>query len=166
MRRLSILLVALAISACADSTRPGEPSLAPRAAERIDPRVPVPDTSGSLPGSAAMQAQLNGLLANVRAAQGTADAAIAAAESAASRAGARPGEGWVQAQQLLSAAVAARYPVTRGLSEIDALAARAVREQGGLVPADLAAVREAAEAAAAIDRRQADRIAGVEARLR
>jgi len=166
MRRFLTLLLPIILSACAGSPRPGEPSLAPRAAERIDPRVPVPDTSGNLPASAELQAQLGGLLASVRAAQSASDAAIAAAEAAANRAGARLSEGWVQAQQQLSAAIAARNPVTRGLSDIDATVSRAVQQQGGLVPADLADVRSAAEEAATIDRRQAERIEAVEARLR
>jgi len=166
MRRLFTLSLALALSACAGKPRPGEPSLAPRAAERVDPRVPVSDTSGELPPSAQIQAELSRLLTSVRSVQGSADAAIAAAESAAGRAGPRQSEGWVQAQQLLSAAIAARYPVTRSLSDIDALAARAVQQQGGLVPADLANVRAASDAAAAIDRRQAERIDAVQARLR
>ena len=119
-----------------------------------------------LPPSEELHARLAGLLANIRGAQGSADGAIAAAEAAASRAGARASEGWMQAQQSLSAAIAARYPITRSLGDLDALAATAVQQQGGLVPADLAQLRQAVDAAAAIDRRQAERIDAIQARLR
>ncbi|MCW3796779.1 hypothetical protein OMW55_03025 [Sphingomonas sp. BN140010] len=166
MRSLAPLLLTLVLGACAGRQQPDEPSLAPRAAERIDPRVPVPDTSIELPASVDVRARLDRLLADVRNAQGGADAAISAAESAAARAGARSGEAWVQAQQLLSAAIAARYPITRALGDVDALATDAVQQRGGLVPADLANVRAAAAQAAAIDERQAERIAAVQARLR
>lgn len=165
MRRPLSLLPLFLLGACAGGDRPGEPSLAPRAAEAIDPRLPVPDTSGELPANAALAARLQSLLAEAQAAQGGADAAIAAAERAAAGAGPRQSESWIAAQQLLSAAVAARYPVVRALGDMDALVARAVQEGGGLVPADLQAVRAAASAVAAIDSRQAARIAAVQARL-
>jgi hypothetical protein len=158
-------LLTLFVSACA-SNAVAEPSLAPRAAESVDPRVPVPDTSGELPASADVQAQLDRLLGDARNAQGSADAAITQAEAAAARAGAPQGESWIAAQQLLSAAVAARYPVTRALGDVDALVAGSVQRNGGLVPADLTNVQQAAEAVAAIDRRQAERIDAVQARLR
>jgi hypothetical protein len=166
MQRAFPIIAVLLLSACAAGTQPGEPSLSPRAAERIDPRLPVPDTSVELPASADLQAQLSRLLGQAQNAQGSADAGIAQAEAAAARAGPRQSEGWIAAQQLLSAAIAARYPVTRALGDIDALVARSVQQNGGLVPADLANVQQAAEAAVAIDRRQAERIDAVQARLR
>jgi hypothetical protein len=160
MRGTSLLLIMAGLAAC--STPGDEPSLAPRAAERIDPRVPVPDTSGSLPANASLIAQLDRLVAAARGAQGEADRAIAAAEAAAGRAGPRQGESWIAAQQLLSAAIAARYPVTRTLGDIDALSSRYVNE---LVPADLANVTAAASEVSAIDRRQAERIDAIQRRL-
>jgi len=166
MHRALTIAAALLLSACAGGGQPREPSLAPRAAERIDPRLAVPDTSSELPASAELSADLNRLLRDVRAAQGAADAAITRAELAAAQAGARQSESWIVAQQLLSAAIAARYPVTRALGDIDALVAYSVQRNGGLAPADLANAREASEAAAAIDRRQAERVDAVQARLR
>lgn len=160
MRHAPLLLVIAALAGC--STPGDEPSLAPRAAERIDPRVPIPDTSGSLPASASLAAQLERLVSQARAAQGAADRAIAAAEASASRAGPRQSESWIAAQQLVSAAIAARYPVTRTLGDIDALTSRSVN---ALVPADLANVTAAANEVTAIDRRQAERIAGIQRRL-
>ena len=166
MRRIVFLAAVAALSACAGGDRSDEPSLAPRPAERIDPRVSVPDTSGELPANTELKQQLNQLLAAVRRSQPAADAAISAAEGAAARAGPPQSEGWVLAQQRLSVAIAAREPVTRALSDIDALVSRAVQQQGGLAPADLANVREASNIAAAIDRPQAARIDAVQGRLR
>lgn len=160
MRGLLLLLPLAGLAAC--STPRDEPSLAPRAAERIDPRVPIPDTSGSLPASASLQAQLARLVASARGAQGAADRAIAAAEAGAGRAGPRQSESWIAAEQLLSAAIAAREPVTRALGDIDALTSRSVNQ---LVPADLANVTAAAGEVTAIDQRQAERIAAIQRRL-
>jgi hypothetical protein len=53
----------------------------------------------------------------------------------------------------------------RALAEIDALGAGRLQAQGGLAPADLAAVQSAAAAAGAIDRRQAERIAAMQRRV-
>lgn len=160
MRGLLLLLPLAALAAC--STPGDEPSLAPRAGERIDPRVPVNDTSGSLPASASLSAELQRLVASARGAQGEADRAIAAAEAGAARAGPPRSESWIAAEQLLSAAIAARGPVTRALGDIDALTSRRVND---LVPADLANVAAAAEQVGAVDARQAERIAAIQRRL-
>lgn len=160
MRRKGLLFLIAGLAAC--STPGDEPSLAPRAAERIDPRVPIPDTSASLPANASLSAQLERLVNQARAAQGTADRAIAAAEASASRAGPRQSESWIAAEQLLSAAITERYPVTRALGDIDALTSRSINS---LVPADLANVMAAAREVTAIDIRQAERIAAIQRRL-
>ena len=86
--------------------------------------------------------------------------------SPASAAGASHSESWISAQQALSAAMEARGPTTRALGDIDGLAATALATKGGMSAADLAAIRSAAERAAEVDRRQADRIKALEARLR
>lgn len=160
MRRRGLLLIIVGLAAC--STPGDEPSLAPRAAERIDPRVPIADTSGSLPASSAIAAQLERLVATARGAQGDAERAITAAEASAARAGPRQSESWIAAEQLVSAAIAARYPVTKALGDIDALTSRSVNQ---LVPADLANVTRAANEVSAIDRRQAERLHAVQQRL-
>ncbi|WP_114226527.1 MULTISPECIES: hypothetical protein [Sphingomonas] len=160
MRSLGLLLLIAGLGAC--STPGDEPSLAPRAAELIDPRVPIPDTSGSLPASGSLSTQLRSLVARARSAQGAADRAIAAAEASASRAGPRQSESWIAAQQLLSAAITARSPVTTALGDIDALTSRSVNQ---LVPTDLKNVAAAAAEVTAIDTRQAERIEAMQRRL-
>ena len=163
-RALFLPLLAL-LSACASDPAGEQPSLAPRAAETIDPRLPVPDTSGQLPASPELRAVAEGLLAVARGGTDEFNRRALAAEQAASAAGSRDSDSWIAAQQLLSAAVAARYPVTSALGDIDELAARAVRDRGGLVPADLANVRAIADQIAAIDAAQAARIAAIQAQL-
>ena len=159
-------ILALLLLPAACSTPATGPSLAPRAAEAIDPRLPVPDTSGDLPASAELRARAEALLAQARGGVGPFAQAASAAEAAAASAGGRESDSWTRAQQLLSAAVAARYPVTRALGDIDQLVASAVASQGGLVPADLANVRRIAAEIAAIDAAQAARIDALQARLR
>ena len=97
------------------------------------------------------------------------DGAFAAASAEARRlaaaAGAAQSESWVVAQQAVSAAVAARAPTTRALGDIDAIAASALARQGSIAPADLRAIEEAAAEVGAIDRRQAQTIDALQARL-
>jgi hypothetical protein len=157
------LLILLLPAAC--STPATGPSLAPRAAEAIDPRLPIADTSGSLPASAGLRARAEALLAQARAGAGAFERAAAAAEGAAVGAGGRESDSWTRAQQLLSAAVAERDAVTRALGDIDQIIAVSVKGQGGLVPADLVNVQEIATEIAAIDAAQAARIDPLQARL-
>jgi hypothetical protein len=87
------------------------------------------------------------------------------AERLAAAAGAPQGDRWVAAQEALSAAVAARRPVSEALSEIDAIGANALQTQGGLAPNDLAAIQQAAATVGGLDRRQAERVQAVQQRL-
>ena len=141
------------------------PSLAPRAAESLDPRLPVADTSASVPGDPVLAGQLSGLVGTARAAAGRFDAAIARAEQLAAAVDPRQSDSWVAAQQALSAAVAERYPVTRALADIDALAAARVAANRPLSLADQQQVRAAAAEVGALDARQAARVEAVQRRL-
>ena len=83
----------------------------------------------------------------------------------ADAAGSSQSESWVLAQQAVSAAVAARAPTTRALGDIDEIAATELARRGGIAPANLAAIEAAAAEVGAIDRRQAEAIDDLEARL-
>jgi hypothetical protein len=87
------------------------------------------------------------------------------ARALAEAAGAPQSEGWIAAQEGLSAAVAARAPTANALGAIDALGATTLQTQGGLAPNDLAAIQDAATQVGAIDRRQAETIAAIQRRL-
>ena len=141
------------------------PSLAPRAAEAIDPRVPVENPVQSGPVEPALAAHLGALLDQVQAGNAAFNDAAAAAERAALAAGPPGTESWIAAQQALSVAQSARGPTTQALSDIDGLAATALATKGGMSAADLDAIRSAAARASEVDRAQADRIKGLEARL-
>jgi hypothetical protein len=56
MRLAPALLVAVLLAGCASNLTP--PSLAPRAAEKIDPRIPVVDNSAALLADPALVAEL------------------------------------------------------------------------------------------------------------
>ena len=163
MSKLPIIAATLLLAACAAPR--GYPSLAPRSAEAIDPRLPVVSTSVARPVDAALSARLGEMVRSARNGDGAFDAAAGEARLLAAAAGAPRTEGWIAAQQALSAAVAARAPTARALGDIDALAASAVARQGGIAPADLAAIEEAAAEVGGIDRRQAQAIDALQARL-
>jgi hypothetical protein len=152
--RLALSSVLVPLAAC---TAPGgpSPSLAPRAAEAIDPRLPVIVQTKPGPADPVLAGRIATLLAQARQGDAAFRAAAAEAERLAAVAGAPQSESWVLAQQALSAAVAARQLTTRALGDVDALASTAIAGRGGLAPADLAAIETAAGQVAAIDRRQA-----------
>ena len=163
MRRLA-LLSSLALSACIAPGGP-YPSLQPRAAEAIDPRVPPVRPINDRPVTASLAAQLSALVEQARSGSGAFDAAASEAERLAAAAGAPQSEGWIAAQEALTAAIAARKPTATALGDIDALAAAALQRQGGFAPSDLSAIEIAQAEVAALDARQAARIDAVQKRL-
>jgi hypothetical protein len=162
--RSSAFLAALMLAGCSNPAGSG-PSLAPRSAESIDPRVPVVSNAVPQPVNADLAGRLADLIAAARRGEGAFNQAIGEARRLAAGAGRAQSEGWIVAQQALSAAVAARAPTTRAIGDIDAIAAAALARQGGLAPADLAAIEAAAAEVGAIDRRQAEAIDALQARL-
>lgn len=164
--RFSILIPAVGLlAACAAPSGP-YPSLAPRAAEAIDPRVPIPSEAPIGPADANLTAHLAALIDQAQAGDAAfSDAAAHAERLAAAAAGSSQSESWVVAQQALSAAQAARGPTTRALGDIDSLAASALEQRGGIPAGNLAAIQAAAARVAEIARRQADRLDAIEARL-
>ena len=163
MRRLALLSI-IALSACSAPGGP-YPSLQPRAAEAIDPRVPVVRPMNDRPVDPALARRLAELVGQARSGDAAFRPAAAEAERLADAAGREHDDSWVAAQEALSRAVAARAPTARALGDIDALGADALAEKRGLAPADLAAIKDAAAEAAALDQRQADTIAAIQRRL-
>lgn len=141
------------------------PSLAPRAAEAIDPRLPVEHALVVRPISAGVGARLAALLGEARSGDAAFRAALGPAQRAAAGAGPARSEGWIAAQEALSATEAARAPTSRALSEIDAIAGAAVVGKGAIGASELAAVQAAADDVAAIDRTQRAAIGELSARL-
>lgn len=163
MRRL-LLLVLIPLSACAAPGGP-YPSLQPRAAERIDPRVPVEKPMNDRPAGAALTARLASLVEEARSGDAAFASAAADAERLAASAGAPRSESWTVAQEALTGAIAARKATATALADIDEIAATALQTQGGIAPNDLAAIDRAAAEVGALDQRQAERVKAIQSRL-
>jgi len=164
LARIFWLVPPLAAAACTSPVVLA-PSLAPRSAEAIDPRLPIPPAPPAAPAGAALRARLAELVAQARAGDQAFASAAAEAERLAAVAGEAQSESWIAAQQALSLAVAARGQTTRALGDIDEIAATALANRGGIAPGDLAAIEQAAAEAAAIDARGAARVEAIQARL-
>ena len=163
MRSLPFVAL-LAVTACTSAGGP-YPSLRPRAAEAIDPRVEPARPFNDRPVAPALAAQLGALVAQARDGDAAFRPAAAQAEQLAASAGPAQSEGWIAAQQALTAAIAARKPTALAQADIDALAATALQTKGGIAPNDLKAIQDAAAEVAAIARAQTDRIAAIQRRL-
>ena len=164
MRRLALLLPLTLIAACSTPTVDA-PSLATRAGEAIDPRLPInPDPS---PGmlDPALAARLTHAVNEARAGVGTFNRLAAEAERLTAAAGAVQSESWIVAQQALSAVVAQHGVTMRAAADVDALAGTRIDANRWLVPADRAAIEAAAAEVAAINDPQTALIARLSARL-
>ena len=164
MRSGFLLPVILALSACATPGGP-YPSLQPRAGENVDPRLPVGRPLNDRPVRAALAGRLAELVAEARSGNVAFETAMGEAERLAGSAGGPQSEGWVAAQEALSAAVAAAGPTRIALGDIDGIGASALQTQGGIAPSDLAAIEASQSAVAALDERQSQRIKAVQQRL-
>jgi hypothetical protein len=154
----------LMLAAC---TTPGGPypSLQPRAGEAVDPRLPVDRPINDRPVTPSLASQLAELVTQARQGDAAFDAAAGQAERLAAAAGSPQSEGWIAAQEALTAAIAAAGPTRNALGDIDGIGARALQTQGGIAPNDLAAIKGAGAEVGAIDARQAARIKAIQQRL-
>ena len=164
MKRLLPLTLTFVLAACSTS-KLTPPSLAPRAAEKIDPRVPVERVIAAHAVATGFSSRLVDLVAEARSGDSAFRAAIGPAQRAAGAASTRYSDSWVVAQQALSVAQAARTPTTRALTEIDAIAGEAIKAKGGIGPEDLAAIEAAAREVGAIDERQTSELKAIGDRL-
>ena len=163
MRRLALFSIA-ALSACSAPGGP-YPSLQPRPAEAIDPRLPVVRPTNDRPVSPALAGKLASLIDAARSGSASFDGAASEAERLAAIAGAPQSEGWIAAQEALTAAISARRATATALGDIDALAARALQANSGIAPNDLAAIKSAQSEVGSLDARQAARIDAIQKQL-
>jgi hypothetical protein len=161
-RALSIAL--LFLTACSTSGGP-YPSLRPRSAEAIDPRVQPVRRVNERPATPALLAQLSSLVEQARIGDAAFGPAADAADRLAGAAGSPQSESWISAQEALSAAIAARKPTALAEADIDALAANALQTHGGIAPNDLKSIQDAAAEVAVIARGQTSRIDAIKRRL-
>ena len=117
------------------------------------------------PVSASLATRLAALVDEARSANAAFDGAAADAERLAASAGAPKSEGWIVAQEALTAAIAARKPTATALGDIDTIAAVALQTQRGIAPNDLAAIKNAQAEVGSLDERQAERIRAVQRQL-
>ena len=162
--RKPLFLTLLLLGACSSPGGP-YPSLQPRAADAIDPRVEPARPMNDRPVAPALASQLAALVAQARGGDAAFGGAIGDAERLGAAAGAPQSESWITAQEALSAAIAARRATAIALADIDALGATVLQTQGGLAPNDLSAIQTAAATVAAISRAQTDRIDALKRRL-
>lgn len=162
--RSAALLPIILLGACSTAGGP-YPSLQPRAAEEIDPRVPVTRPMNDRDADPAL---LGFLAASEKIADdGNAafQPAAAEAERLAASAGAPQSESWIAAQEALTAAIAARRLTAQALGDIDERAATMLQVNRGIAPSDLSWIQRVSEKVSAIDRRQAERIDAIQKRL-
>ena len=135
-----------------------EPSLAPRAAESVDPRLPIPDAVPTGPVNAELAARLNALVETARAAAPPFNAQQSEAARLAAAAGPMASESWIAAQQALSRLVDQHGVTTRAAGDIDALAGNRLEAQHWIRPADREAIAAAAAEVGSINNAQAEAI--------
>lgn len=162
--RLYFLLATITLNACSAAGGP-YPSLRPRAAEAIDPRIEPAHPINNRPATPALAAQLETLVEQARAGETAFGPAATEAERLAAGAGASKSESWIAAEEALSAAIAARKPTAMAQADIDALGASALQTQGGIAPNDLKAINAASGEVSEIARGQTDRIDAIQKRL-
>ena len=164
-RALPVLLPILALGACQTATTQAEPSLAPRAAEAIDPRLPVEVAVDPRPVDPALAARLSALLAEARASAAAFDSAEPAARAKAAAAGEPESESWVAAQAALSELDRARAPFARAIADLDELRSASARSGDRASPADIAALEAAAAELLAVSERQSAALDSIRRRI-
>jgi hypothetical protein len=163
MRKSTAILLLMLLSACASGNAP--PSLLPRAAETIDPRIPVVKPMNDRPIDRALAAHLAELVSQARSSDAAFLPAAAEAQRLAEAAGAAQSETWIAAEQALSRAIATRDATVHALGDIDALGGSRLQANAGLAPNDLEAIKSAGAEVGAIDDRQARTIKAIQDRL-
>ena len=159
------MLIALCTTGGCSSPKLAPPSLAPRAAEAIDPRLPVERALVVRPVTAGLTGRIAELLAEARSGEAAFRSALGPAQRAAAAAGPARSESWIAAQLALSALEAARAPTTRALGDIDALAGADIMARNGIGADDLAAIQQASAEAGALDAAQRAALAALSARI-
>lgn len=164
MRISPLPVLLLTLAGCSSSGGP-YPSLQPRSAEAIDPRLQPVRPFNDRPAAQSLVEKLASLVKQARGGETAFEPVVASAERLAAAAGAPQSESWIAAQQALSAAATARAPTALAQTDIDALAATALQTQGGIAPNDLKAIESAAAEVSTVARGQTDRIDAIKRRL-
>ena len=159
------LLAVLLAAGCSTPRAATEASLAPRAAEAIDPRVPIPGDVQSEPADPALAGRIDALLAEARSGVAEFERREAVAAGLAANAGPVSSESWVSAQQALSRLVEQFGVTTRVAADIDALASTRLQSNRWIRPGDREAIAAAQGAIASISEPQAAAVARIREQL-
>ena len=164
MRSLPFLIVLPLIAGCS-TPPPIGPSLAPRPAEAIDPRLPISSEAPTGTVDPQLAGRLSALVGEVRSAVPAFEAREAEAVRLAAAAGPDASESWIAAEQALSRLIEQHGVTTRAAADIDALASSRLEAQRWITPADRQAIAAAASEVAAVSARQAGAIDRLRAQL-
>lgn len=166
MNRFALpVIVAILATACARPNIGPEPSLAPRAAEAIDPRVAIPSEVPVGEVDPALASRLAALVGEVHAASPRFNMLRDEADRLAAAAGPATSESWIAAQQAVSRAVEQHGVATRVAADIDEIAATRLIGQRWIAPADREAIAAASAEVTAISDAQSNGIQQVRERL-
>lgn len=165
IRPLLAALSTLALAACETPSSQGEPSLARRPAESIDPRLPVDVAVDSRPVDPALAAKLEALLTEARNAAAAFAAAEPAARAMAASAGRPESESWIAAQNALAELERVRAPFTRAYGDVDALRAQSARSGDRASAADVAALEAASAELNGLAERQAEALDSIRSQI-
>lgn len=160
-----LLLLAIALPCACSAPRIDEPSLAPRPAEAIDPRVPVGSSESVGVADPALTATLERLVATAKGSEAEFAARAGRAEQLAASAGAAGSESWVAAQLALSRLVSQQGVATNASAEVDSIAGQQLKQQKWIASADRKAIAAAQAEIGAVTQRQAAIVSGLRERL-
>lgn len=155
------LLLTILLAGCA--AQGSFPSLAPRPVERALAEERPEPPAAEIPSDPALAARLAELTAKARQGDSAFSPLLEAARAAAASAGAAGSDGWVDAQQRVTRAEAARAPTVTALAELDQLGIARARMPTSA--SDLAAVRAAVAEIQAMADRQHNQLEAVRATL-
>ena len=165
IRSLFVTFSVLTLAACETPSAKGEPSLARRPAESVDPRLPVEVAIDPRPVDPALAARLEGLLTQARNAAAAFTAAEPAARAKATGAGPIESESWIAAQNALAELERTRAPFTRALGDLDALRAQTARSGDRASAADIAALEAASAELNGLAERQAEALDSIRGQI-
>jgi hypothetical protein len=165
MRCFASLIFLPLIASCTATTVGPEPSLAPRAAEAIDPRLPIPNDATESRVDPALAGRLAQFVGEAQGGVAPFDAKLAEADRLAAAAGPMASESWVVAQQALSLLVEQYGVTTQAAANIDQLGSNRLQGQHWISPADQQAIAAAAAEVGAIGDRQSAAIDRLNQRL-
>lgn len=155
MRHLIIIAASLSLLACTTTDIGPEPSLAPRAAESIDPRVPVAPTEAIDQLEPSLAALLADAVAKAEAGRAEFAERAATADRLASGAGAVASESWIAAQAALSRLIEQQGVATSAAADVDGMAGQQLNDRRWIGPTNRKAIDDASTRIGAITSEQA-----------